>query len=84
MNEELIFSLNEASLIVHNLKHKTNDIAPQGAFNMTLLMLQRIIAHLEENEFEYDEEIDEMFDHDVRFMGYYQAEIEEIFGNEVE
>lgn len=82
MNEELIIILHEASLVVHNLKHKEEEIAPQGAFNMTLLMMQRVIAHLEEKDFEYDEEIDEMFEHDIRFMGYYQKEIEEIFKEE--
>lgn len=79
-NEELLLVLHEASLVVHNLKHKTEGVAPQGAFNVTMLMLQRCIAHLEENAFEYDEEIDEMFEHDVRFMGYYQKEIEENWG----
>lgn len=59
MNEELMIILDEVALMVCTLKHKEGSMAPQQAFNVTLMVLQRIAAYLEENEFEYDEEIDD-------------------------
>lgn len=77
--EELICLLYEASLVVHNMKHTQEELAPEGAFNVTLLTMNRIISFLEGGDFVPDEELDEMFYHDERFMGYYQKEIEELF-----